>query len=150
MHQEPGFDRTTPVMQMIYRITADLIVLLHAGFALFVVIGLVLILLGAARGWSWVRNIWFRGVHLIAIGTVVGESWFGIPCPLTVWERRLRNLAGETAYEGDFIAHWTHELLFFEFPPWVFTSVYTLFGLTVLATLVLIPPRRTGGRSPSC
>lgn len=126
---------------MPYRIAADVLVVLHAGFVLFVVIGLALILIGRARRWGWVRNLWFRLLHLIAIGSVVAESWFDIPCPLTVWERLLREAAGDAAYKGDFIAHWVHEALFFEFAPRVFTLVYTLFGLAVVAALVWVPPR---------
>lgn len=128
-------------MPLFYKITADVIVVLHTAFALFVVIGLLLILMGAARGWGWVRNFWFRVVHLGCIAFVVAESLLGIVCPLTTWEQNLRDLAGDNSYRGDFIAHWVHEFLFFDFPTWVFTLVYTLFGLAVLLTLVLVPPR---------
>ena len=128
-------------MQLFYKITADVIVVLHAGFVLFVVVGLALILLGAARRWSWIRNFWFRIAHLACIAFVVAESWFGIECPLTTWEHQLRGLAGEKSYRGDFISHWVHETLFFEFSPWVFTVVYSLFGLAVLGTLLMFPPR---------
>jgi len=127
-------------MQLFYKIAADVIVVLHAAFVLFVVMGLVLILLGAARSWKWVRNPWFRIGHLICIGFVVGETLLGFVCPLTTWEQQLRELAGEESYRGDFIAHWVHEMLFFEFPDWVFTLTYSLFGLAVLAALWLFPP----------
>jgi hypothetical protein len=45
-------------------------------------------------------------------------------------------------------------LLFFDAEPWVFTVCYTLFGLAVLATFVLAPPRLrkplcVGGRVPN-
>ena len=128
-------------MQIFYRIAADATVVFHAAFALFVVIGLLLILAGALRGWNWVRNFWFRMAHFSAIAFVVAESWLGITCPLTTWEHRLRELAGQSTYRGDFIAHWVGELLFFEFPTWAFTVVYSLFALAVLATLLFAPPR---------
>ena len=60
------------------RVLADLIVVLHATYVSFVVFGLVAILLGIVFRWSWVRNIWFRSIHLIAIAIVVGESLAGI------------------------------------------------------------------------
>jgi hypothetical protein len=110
----------------------------------FVVLGLVLILLGIALRWSWVRNTWFRAIHLIAITIVVVESAAGIPCPLTVWEHRLRQLAGQAGHQGDFIAYWTHRLIFYRAEPWVFTLVYTLFGVAVLAAFVLAPPGWSG------
>lgn len=122
---------------------ADLIVVFHATYVGFIVFGLVAILLGAVFQWSWVRNIWFRAIHLIAIGIVVGESLVGVPCPLTVWEAQLRRMAGQTVYAGDFLGHWTHRLIFFRADPWVFTFIYTLFGMAVLATFFLAPPRRS-------
>jgi Protein of Unknown function (DUF2784) len=122
---------------------ADLIVFLHATYVGFIVFGLAAILLGVVLRWNWVRNIWFRATHLIAIGIVVGESLVGVPCPLTVWEARLRQAAGQTAYTGDFLGHWAHELIFFRADPWVFTLIYTLFGLAVLVAFFLAPPRRS-------
>ena len=124
------------------RMLADLIVVIHAAYVSFVVFGLAAILVGVVLRWKWVRNLWFRAIHLIAIGIVVAESLAGIPCPLTVWERQLRKMAGQTGYTGDFIGYWTHQLIFYRAEPWVFTLVYILFGLAVLAAFVLAPPRR--------
>ena len=58
---------------------ADLIVVFHAAYVSFVVFGLVAILIGAVLRWRWVRNFWFRVIHLTAIGIVVAEALFGIP-----------------------------------------------------------------------
>jgi hypothetical protein len=123
---------------------ADMTVVVHAAYVSFVVFGLALILIGVARGWSWIRNPWFRAIHLLAIGIVVGESLAGIPCPLTVWEGQLREIAGQASYHGDFIGHWVHKLIFYRAAPWVFTLMYVLFGLAVLAAFVLAPPRFPG------
>ena len=130
-------------MATFYRLAADAAVIVHVSYVAFVVVGLLSILLGLACRWIWLRNIWFRSLHLLAILIVAGEAVCGITCPLTTWEQHLRALAGDTAYQGDFIADWTHRLLFYEFQPWVFTLAYVLFGLVVLATFVLAPPRWT-------
>jgi hypothetical protein len=74
---------------------------------------------------------------------VVLEAWLGITCPFTTWEKELRRLAGQTTYQGDFLANFVHETLFFDAPAWVFTVCYTSFGLLILATFLLAPPRRT-------
>jgi len=50
--------------------------------------------------------------------------------------------AGEATYSGDFLGHWAHELLFYDGPAWVFTIIYAAFGLLVVTTFVLAPPRR--------
>ncbi|MCY2989904.1 MAG: DUF2784 domain-containing protein [Planctomycetota bacterium] len=128
-------------MATVYRLVADAVVMVHFSYVAFVVVGLLAILLGVACRWDWVRNVWFRSLHLLAILVVAAEAVCGITCPLTTWEQRLRMLAGDTAYQGDFIADLTHRLLFYEFQPWVFTLCYVLFGLVVLATFVLAPPR---------
>ncbi len=127
---------------MSYRILADLVLVIHALFVGFVVFGLLLILIGRWRGWGWVRSFWFRLAHLLAIGLVVVQAWIGVLCPLTILEQNLRRCAGDEGYAGGFVAHHLHRLLFFEAEPWVFTLIYTLFGAAVLATLLLVPPRR--------
>ena len=131
------------------RVLADALVVLHATYVSFVVFGLAAILMGIVFRWSWVRNIWFRAIHLTAIAIVVGESIMGVPCPLTVWEAQLRKTAGQTSYTGDFLGHWAHQLIFFRADTWVFTLIYTLFGLAVLAAFVVAPPRRSSRRDPS-
>ena len=128
--------------QFLSKLAADAIVVIHFAFVLFVLIGQLLILVGALTGWNWIRNFKFRLIHLGSILFVVAESLLGIICPLTTLEKWLRDQAGETSYEGDFIASWVHEALFFEAEPWVFTVCYTLFGLLVLLTFLFAPPRR--------
>jgi hypothetical protein len=126
----------------LYRLAADLILVLHTSFIAFVVIGLILVLFGMALRWQWTRNVWFRVAHLAAIGYVVVQSLFGMVCPLTTLENYLRTRGGGAAYgEGGFIQHWLHKLIFFNAEPWVFTTCYTLFGLLVLATMWFAPPR---------
>ena len=120
---------------------ADLILVVHALFVVFVVCGLFLTLVGGPLGWRWVRNGWFRGVHLVCIGVVVLQSWLGMLCPLTTWEHELRLAAGEHGYALGFIATWLRRLLFFEAPSWVFTLTYTLFGALVIVTWLWWPPR---------
>ncbi|MSR58111.1 MAG: DUF2784 domain-containing protein [Planctomycetaceae bacterium] len=129
-------------MPLLYRLTADAVVILHAGYVSYVLIGQLLILVGILCRWSWIRNPWFRWTHLAAILIVVVESLLEITCPLTTLEQYLRRESGTTAYQGDFVGNWVHELLFFDFTPDVFTAIYTAFGLVVLATFLLVPPRR--------
>lgn len=123
------------------RILADAIVVFHACYVAFVVLGLVAILAGIVFRWGWVRNLPFRLIHLAMIAIVVGEALAGIPCPLTVWEHQLRVRAGQATYTGDFLGHWAHRLIFFRAEPWVFTVAYATVGLAVLATFLLAPPR---------
>lgn len=125
---------------------ADLVLFIHAAFVAFVVLGQVVILLGWWRGWRWTRKMSFRVAHLAAIGYVVLESWIGIACPLTVLENTLRRAAGEAGYAGSFIADWLSRLLYWSAPPWIFTLVYTLFGVLVAVTYWKYPPRRRNAK----
>ena len=124
-----------------WRVLADITVTVHVAYVAFVVLGQLLILVGALRGWAWVRNPVFRLIHLGMIAIVVVEAWIGMTCPLTIWEQTFRRRAGQATYTGDFVARWLHDLLFFELPPAAFTACYSAFGLLVLGTLWLAPPR---------
>ena len=128
-------------MEHAYRLAADVIVVLHLAYVLFILVGLVLILLGAARRWRWTRNAYFRCAHLAAIAIVVVEALCGVTCPLTVWEKAFRARAGDATYRGDFLARWAHDILFIDAAPWAFTLVYCLLGLAVLAAFVVAPPQ---------
>ncbi len=126
---------------LIYRLVADAVVVLHAAFVAFVIFGLLLIVVGLALRWRWVRNFWFRVLHLLAIAAVVGQAWSQVHCPLTTLENHLRVKSGGTTYPGSFIAYWLHRWLFYDAEPWVFTLCYTVFGALVLVTFMFGRPR---------
>ena len=117
---------------------AEVLLAVHFAIAAFIVGGLVLVWLGAALGWRWVRNPWYRYAHLAAIAFVALESILGFMCPLTIWEDALR---GESDGQG-FIQRWIHAWLYWSAPPWVFTTAYVAFALLVAWTWVRHPPRR--------
>ena len=117
---------------------ADLVVVVHFAIVLFIVGGLVAVWTGAALGWRWVRNPWFRYLHLAAIAYVAAEALLGVACPLTVWEDLLRG----GARADSFVGRWVRRLLYYDAPEWVFTVAYAAWALATLATLRLVPPRR--------
>jgi cytochrome c biogenesis protein CcdA len=123
---------------------ADAILVVHAAFVLFVVVGLPATWIGIALDKPFARNRWFRGLHLAAIGFVVAETLMGYMCPLTSWEAALR---GDMSGEG-FIERYIHAWLFWRAPPWVFATAYVAFGVLVAATWWRWPPTRGRGPSP--
>jgi hypothetical protein len=125
-----------------YQILANGVLLAHFGLVLFIIGGLILTLLGGRYRWHWVRNFWFRSLHLAAIGYVMAESWLGIDCALTTLEQWLRARAGQARYDDDFIAHWLGSILFFQAPDWVFTTVYSAFALLVAISWISVRPAR--------
>ena len=119
-------------------LVADALLVFHFAIAAFVGGGLILVWIGAASGWIWVRNPWFRYAHLGAIAFVAAEALFGYACPLTVWEDMLR---GGVRPES-FIGRWVYRLLYYNAPEWVFTTLYAGWAGATLLTLKLVPPRR--------
>ena len=121
----------------LYGLLADLILIIHFAFVLFVVVGFGLILVGLLAGWRWVGNRPFRVTHLVAIAVVVIQAWLGQLCPLTIWENQLRRMAGQTSYSESFIQHWLHKVLFYQAEPWMFTASYTAFAALVVLVWLL-------------
>ena len=119
---------------------ADLILLVHVLYVLFVIGGLAAIWIGAALRWRWVRDARFRIAHLAAISFVVLESLVGFKCPLTVWESHLRSATGGAAYQAGFIRDWIHRLIFYSAPEVFFTLLYLGFALAVAASMLIVKP----------
>ena len=125
-----------------YGFLADLMVAIHVSYVGYVVVGQLLIWLGWAFGRQWVRNLWFRASHLLAIGIVAYEELMDIRCPLSVWEEHFRELAGQPTSGETFLGRMLHSLIFYDFQPWVFEAIYYTALAVVLLTLLLCPPRR--------
>ena len=86
----------------ILRATADLIVLVHVVFVVFVLLGGLLV----AR---WPRLAWW---HVPAVTWGVFIEFRGWICPLTPLENYLRQRGGSSAYEGQFVDHYILPLLY--------------------------------------
>jgi len=122
-------------------LAADLIVSIHFVYVIIVVGGFIVIILGGVLKWRFVRNFYFRAIHLAMILIVVLETLFGITCPLTDLEYELRTAAGQqNITNSSFIARIIQKIMFYEFPPIVFIIVYCIFGAAVLISWWLIPP----------
>ena len=80
---------------MLYRILADLVVLVHLAFILFAVFGGILVP-------SWKRCVW---VHLPAVLWAALIEFMGWVCPLTPLENWLRENGGGSGYRADFVEH---------------------------------------------
>ncbi|MFM7151498.1 MAG: DUF2784 domain-containing protein, partial [Gemmataceae bacterium] len=97
------------------------------------------------------RNRWFRGIHLAMIAGVLLRAIVWTECPLTWWERDLRELAGQENFEGSPVGKVLHDLIHPDLPLWVFPLVYSLFGLLILAAAWYVPvqwsrkPARSSG-----
>ena len=132
----------------VVKVLADIVLIVHTLIAVFVVAGLPIIVAGNIAGANWVNAWWFRLTHLASIAVIVAQAWLGMVCPLTTLEMWLRRKAGQVSYEESFIEHWLSELLFYEAPGWVFTVVYSGFGILVALVWWRYPPSRRPNGHP--
>jgi hypothetical protein len=131
---------------MFFSFLADLVEASHVAFLVFTLIGQIVIFIGIALKWQWVRNPWFRCLHLACIVFVAFEYIVGMECPLTDLEVYLRDLAGETRNaDASFIGRLMHRSVFIfegvDTSHWGFLVGYVSFALLVLATFYFAPPR---------
>ena len=104
---------------MIYRALADLVLVVHLSFVLFVVLGGLLAL-------RWPRAAW---LHVPAALWGVLIEYTGWICPLTPLENALRTRGGEAGYNGGFIEHYIQPLLY---PAGLTRSTQVVLGTLVL------------------
>jgi hypothetical protein len=110
---------------VLYRLAADVIVVVHALFVVFVVLGGLTVL-------RWPRLAWLH-LPVAAWGALI--EFGGWICPLTPFEKWLRLRAGEAAYEGGFIEHYLLPILY---PPGLTRQTQIVLGLIVLAINLVI------------
>lgn len=89
------------------RAAADIVALIHAGWILFLLGGVLV----ARRGWV-------REIHLAGLLTNVGLDLAGLDCPLTTLERALRLRFDPGGwYAGPFLQHYLGTRLGLALPP---------------------------------
>lgn len=87
---------------MLFTILAELVLVLHATFIVFVVLGALLVI-------RWPRVIW---AHLPACAWGALIEFRGWLCPLTPLENWLRRSGGGTGYTTGFMEHYLAPLVY--------------------------------------
>lgn len=123
---------------MLYRLTADAVLLIHLGFLAFV-------LLGGLLAWRW---RWVALAHLPAAAWGVFVELSGRICPLTHLENALRLRAGQAGYSGSFVEHY---LLGIIYPAGLTREIQMLLAIVVLLVNAaiyfrVVRPRGVRGR----
>ncbi|MDE3244368.1 MAG: DUF2784 domain-containing protein, partial [Nitrospirota bacterium] len=93
---------------MVWKLAADVVVLIHLLWIGFILFGALLV---RWRGWV-------KWLHAGALLFSVCLQLFNWTCPLTwleVWLRRQHDPA--LTYTGDFLAHYAEELVYLQVPP---------------------------------
>lgn len=110
---------------MAYRLLADLTLVLHLFFVLFVALG----------GFAVLRWRWLAWLHLPAAAWGALIEFFGWVCPLTPLENHFRRLGGEAGYAGGFIDHYIIGLIY---PDGLTRTAQLALGAAVLILNTLI------------
>jgi hypothetical protein len=108
-----------------YVLLADLVVLLHLLFVVFVLFGGLLV--AKARRLVWIHGPAFAWGFLVEV-----TGW---TCPLTPLENWLRVQGADSAYDGDFLSHWLLPLLY---PSFLTHHIQIVLGTLVLAVNAVI------------
>ena len=108
-----------------YAVLADGVLVFHFAYVLFVVFGGLLVL-------KWPRLAW---LHLPAAAWGAAVQFGGWLCPLTPLENRLRVLAGQTPYMGDFVAHYLMPVLY---PEGLTREMQIVMGAVVLLLTIAV------------
>ena len=104
---------------MRWRLLADLVLLLHLAFVLFVVLGGLLVL-------RWPRLARLH-VPIALYGATI--EFLGFTCPLTPLENRYRRLGGQSGYAGGFVEHYVTSLIY---PDGLTRGIQVALGIAVL------------------
>lgn len=108
-----------------YRLAADLTLVLHLSFIIFVLFGGLLAL--RKRFWLW--------VHLPAMLWGLWVEWAGWLCPLTPLENYFRRLASGQEYSESFVEHYLVPLIY---PDQLTVSQQWVLGAVALGINIVI------------
>ena len=138
---------------MKYKILADLMVVIHFAWLLFMLWGFCLTLYSVVRLYvfrsssAYCRRFldrWiFRTLHLGGIAFVALLAALGKYCPLTIWEYNLRvRYDPALTYPGSFIASWIERLVYPSVPPMAIILPTIFVALFTLMAYLFCPPRK--------
>ena len=129
-------------LEMLYKILADLILIMHFIWVLFALFGFIITFLGFF--WKrffdkWIiRTLQAGGIILVGITTNLLKA-----CPLTLWENLLRaKYDPSSAYSGSCVVFYVNKFLFPGINPLVVRAVTTFVALFSIIMFIARPPER--------
>ena len=116
-------------MAVIYRLAADVTVLVHFAFIVFVMFGALLVR----------KRPVLKYAHWVALSYGLLVEVFNWYCPLTLFEQYLRQQAGKVGYERSFLVHYLDKLIYWDVPQWVLIA-----GTAIVVALNIVFYCRAG------
>ncbi len=127
---------------MFYRVLADIFMVVHFAWIVFMLLGFVLTIRAFFRPAFFDRWL-FRTIHMAGIVFVAALEALKAYCPLTLWENALRRHYNPShEYPGSFIIGYLERLIYPDASPEVVMIPTVLIALFVLAVFIIKPPAR--------
>ncbi len=104
---------------------ADLVLIVHALFVVFVIFGGLIVL-------KWHKVMWLH-IPCALWGALI--EFFGWICPLTYLENYFLEIGNGNSYDGSFIQHYLLPIIY---PPGLTTGIQILLGATVIVINFII------------
>jgi Protein of Unknown function (DUF2784) len=120
---------------------AQLVLALHLAAATFVILGMIVIPIGAWRHWLLVSSFWWRAAHLGAISIIALQKVLGQTCFLSVWEFNLLAQAQQAHVRVPPLHALAIGVMHWNMPLWFFTLLYVALFLYVAWLWRLVPVR---------
>lgn len=128
---------------MFYKLLADLIVVIHFVWIIFMLLGFLLTLQAffyKKAFFDWFR---FRIIHLIGIFYISLLSILGNYCPLTILENFLRSRYElNLVYPGSFIIHYLERLVYPAVNPLIIQIPTAFIAVFTILVFIIRPPRK--------
>jgi len=127
---------------MPFRLLADLIVVVHFAWILFMLAGFILTLIGF--WWKRLFDKWlFRTLHLLGIVYVGLLAVLREYCPLTILENALREKYDlYLTYPGSFIVHYLQRLVYPDIQPLMILIPTMIIAIFTILVFIFRPPRK--------
>jgi len=128
---------------MAYKIFADVIIVAHFLYILFMLLGFLLTIY-AVLFWEKFFDRWlFRSLHLLGIFYVASLSILGKYCPLTILENELRlRYEISAVYSGSFIVHYLERLVYPDVNPLVIQIPTVFLAIFTIVVFIVRPPEK--------
>jgi hypothetical protein len=119
---------------MIYRWLAEVVVVVHFAFVVYVA-------LGGFLTWRWPRTFVLHAASVVyALGIVV----IGWDCPLTTLENHFRRVGGEADYQQGFVDRYLKDVIF---PHQLTSSLRVLVAVLVVVSWIGLQRRHRNRRA---
>ena len=127
---------------MLYNVLADIIVVIHCIWILFMLIGLILTLCGFF--WKGFFDRWlFRTLHLFGIVYVGLLATLRHYCPLTILENILRSKYNPNlTYPCSFMVHYIEKFVYPDLEPLILITLTGIVALFTVIVFILRPPKK--------